>query len=245
MGLLDLASKGELVKAVLEVVLGEGDPPGDRKIRFIFNPENCSVKGGANWNLDPSKAAEHSPPPHYGGAHHVTLSMNVLFDESEKASGDVSKYVETLLTWTRPTPDTLKSKKKGIGPAGPILQFTWGSNKQFQRFRCVLSSVNAQYTMFRRDGTPIRAMVSITLEQVPPEFKRQNPTSGAIHGRSAHVVADGDSLPSIAFQEYGDPGLWRGLAAFNGVDDPLRVHAGTSVLIPTPAEAQRVASGGS
>ena len=36
----------------------------------------------------------------------------------------------------------------------------------------------------------------------------------------------GDTLASVAYAEYGDPTLWRPLAAFNGIDDPLRVPTG-------------------
>ncbi|TMD15945.1 MAG: hypothetical protein E6J00_01680 [Chloroflexi bacterium] len=231
-----MASNG-LTKAVLS----QKDPPDlSKDIKFLFNPENCTVKGGAKWTLEPTKAAKHSAPPHYGGAQNVNLSMSVLFDESLESSGDVSKYVEQLLDWTRPTPDTLQ---KGKVPAGPLLGFAWGSNKTFSDFQCVLTSVSAQYTMFRPDGTPTRAMVSLTLDQVPKDFKRQNPTSGAILGRSSRLVGDGDSLHSIAFQEYGDPTLWRALALFNGVDDPLRVPPGTSLLVPAPGEAQEIVKG--
>jgi contractile injection system tube protein len=231
-----MASNG-LTKAVLSQ---EEPKDSSKDIKFLFNPENCTVKGGAKWTLEPTKAAKHSAPPHYGGAQNVNLSMSVLFDESLDASGDVSKYVEQMLEWTRPTPDTLQ---KGKVPAGPVLGFAWGSNKTFNEFKCVLTSVSAQYTMFRPDGTPTRAMVSLTLDQVPKDFKRQNPTSGAIQGRSSRLVGDGDSLHSIAFQEYGDPTLWRALALFNEVDDPLRVPPGTSLLIPTPGEAQQIVKG--
>jgi nucleoid-associated protein YgaU len=47
----------------------------------------------------------------------------------------------------------------------------------------------------------------------------------------------------VAFREYGEAGLWRGIAAFNGIDDPLRVVAGTRLLLPTADEARQLASG--
>ena len=46
----------------------------------------------------------------------------------------------------------------------------------------------------------------------------------------------GDSLASVAFAEYGDPTAWRALAAFNDIDDPLRVPTGSLLLLPTPEE---------
>ena len=50
----------------------------------------------------------------------------------------------------------------------------------------------------------------------------------------------GDSLHSVAQREYGKPALWRGLAAANGIDDPLRVPVGTSVLIPPREDAENL-----
>ena len=50
------------------------------------------------------------------------------------------------------------------------------------------------------------------------------------------VFSTGDSLASVAFGEYGDPTAWRALAAFNEIDDPLRVPTGRVLLLPTPEE---------
>jgi nucleoid-associated protein YgaU len=51
-----------------------------------------------------------------------------------------------------------------------------------------------------------------------------------------HTVVAGDSLPSIAWREYGDPTLWRPIAERNGIDDPMRLPAGTALLIPAAEE---------
>jgi nucleoid-associated protein YgaU len=67
---------------------------------------------------------------------------------------------------------------------------------------------------------------------VPNSPGHTNPTSGGPAGRRSHTIGAGDTLHSIAQREYGKPGLWRGLADVNGIDDPLRVAVGTSVLIP-------------
>jgi nucleoid-associated protein YgaU len=78
------------------------------------------------------------------------------------------------------------------------------------------------------------------MEEVPTEPKGQNPTSGALDSRRSHVVGDGDSLHSVAYTEYGDPTLWRSLAIYNGIDDPLRLRSGLRIFIPTAAEAARL-----
>ena len=51
---------------------------------------------------------------------------------------------------------------------------------------------------------------------------------------------EGDSLAGVAYREYGDPGLWRGIAAFNAIDDPMRLSPGTRVLVPSLVEAKQL-----
>jgi nucleoid-associated protein YgaU len=71
---------------------------------------------------------------------------------------------------------------------------------------------------------------------MPPGAPKQNPTSGALAVRRSHVVIAGDSLASVAYAEYGDASMWRLLANFNDIDDPLRVPQGTTLLLPAPDE---------
>jgi nucleoid-associated protein YgaU len=57
------------------------------------------------------------------------------------------------------------------------------------------------------------------------------------------VLDAADSLAAVAYREYGNAALWRGIAAFNEIDDPLRVAAGTRILVPSRGEAMRLADG--
>ena len=50
----------------------------------------------------------------------------------------------------------------------------------------------------------------------------------------------GETLHSVAQREYGSAALWRGLAAANGIDDPLRLDAGRHLLVPPREEAARL-----
>jgi hypothetical protein len=166
--------------------------------------------------------------------------MEIFFDAYEDLFGDVSDDVKTLFEWLKPTKSSLSKNL----PCPPILAFEWGSNKILVDFKGYLKHVSAKYTMFRADGTPIRATASISLEEVPNEAASQNPTSGSLNSRRSHVLRDGDSLQSVAYREYGAAAMWRGLALFNGIDDPLRLTPGTSLLIPSSSEAARLAEDG-
>jgi nucleoid-associated protein YgaU len=113
----------------------------------------------------------------------------------------------------------------------------WGSNPQLMDHKFYMESVSVKYTMFKPDGTPVRATADISLKEVPEQLGAQNPTSGSINTRKTHVLSDGDTLQSIAASEYGNPNLWRGLADFNRIDDPMRLAIGSRILVPTKEEA--------
>ena len=81
---------------------------------------------------------------------------------------------------------------------------------------------------------PVRASVDVTFMQIADEnvFPNQNPTSGGRTGERIHRLGPRETLDQVAYASYGQTGLWRALAAFNGIDDPLRLQAGDAVLLP-------------
>lgn len=222
-----------LQKAGLRVVAGQARTS---KLTFSYNPSEMTTSKSATWNRPTTNAADDATDPQFAGVQPQAVQMEIFFDAYEDLFGDVSDDVKTLFEWTKPT--STSAKKRQHNP--PILSFEWGSNKVLADFRGYLETVSAKYTMFRADGTPIRATASITLKEIPVDKPRQNPTSGSLNSRRSHVLRDGDSLQSVAYREYGDPAMWRSLAVFNGIDDPLRLIAGSSILIPSAGEAARL-----
>ncbi|MEZ0241048.1 MAG: peptidase M23 [Chloroflexota bacterium] len=228
-----MAANGKLSKAILRVVEGT---PSVKELRFTFNPTEYTITKSAQWNRPTTGGAKSATTPAFQGANPQTLQMEIFFDEYE-AGGNVTAKVATLLEWLKPTLSSVNQTQ----PQPPILAFEWGVNDALKNFRGFLKSVTAKYTMFRGDGLPTRASANVSLEEVPLDAGKQNPTSGAIAGRSTHVLHEGDTLASIAYAEYGNAALWRGLAAFNDIDDPLRLKPGARILVPTMAEALRLA----
>jgi hypothetical protein len=220
------------------------DKPTER-LKFLFNPTEYSVSKSASWNRPTAKGAKKASTPEFAGTHPASIQMEVLFDRwatahdagPEKVAGkvatpgdvDVSKDVKQLFDWLNAT----KGSHSDGTPEPPVLAFDWGGNKALSWFKGYLKSVNAKYTMVWADGTPTRATASITLEEVPAEAQEQNqnPTSGGVGGHRTHVMTAGDSLQSVAYGEFGDAHRWREIAEHNAIDDPLRIPAGTTLII--------------
>ena len=230
-----MLSGGALQKAKLRVV--DGDPE-TRELTFMYNPAELTTAKSANWNRPQQKGAGSAGKPQFTGAGPQTVQMEIWFDAWDAADADVTRSVTTLFGWTRPTPTSITKKL----PRPPVLGFEWGSNRILADLKFFLKTVNAKYVLFKPDGTPVRASATISLEEVPEDPPKQNPSSGSRESRRSHLVGAGDSLHSVAWREYGDASLWRGIAAFNEIDDPLRVAAGTRLLVPTADEARRLAS---
>lgn len=224
---------GDTPRATLRVI--EGKVKGPDHLQFCFNPGEYTIAKSSNWTRPQMKGGKQTGKPEFGGANAQTLQMEVLFDESASSNGGVAEAISTLLEWIKPTDESLQKKK----PQPPIVMFEWGKNPALTTFQGYVKQVSAKYLLFKPNGQPLRATANITLEETPLPAKKTNPSSGVIHGRRSHLVEMGDTLASIAWTEYEDPQLWRGIAAFNGIDDPLRVRPGTSILLPTADEARR------
>lgn len=203
--------------------------PARASIKFQFNPKEVTIAKTAKWAREPAKEAKSAGPPEFSGAEPSKLTVEMFFDASGKNDGSVVAAVEQLLSCCVPTPESRGQKK----PSPPLVQFSWGQIRSFPAF---ITSVSAKFTRFAADGTPIRAVCSVALEEMPGDPKWQNPTSGGQAVRRAHTVVEGDSLASVAYREYGDPAMWRPVADYNGIDDPMRIPAGSVLLLPAAHE---------
>jgi nucleoid-associated protein YgaU len=215
-----------------------GSPGGSRGVvRFQFNPKEVTISKSAKWERKPSKGSKTAGPPEFTGPEPAKMSLEMFLDATEARDGSVVDTVEALLACCVATEQSTGQKK----PSPPIVVLHWGSTASFPAF---ITSVSAKFTLFNSDGTPIRAVCSVQMEEMPGEpFRKQNPTSGGKELHRVHRMIAGDTLASVAFAEYGDPTVWRALAAFNEIDDPLRTPTGTLLLVPSPEEFGSIRTG--
>jgi hypothetical protein len=192
-------------------------------IKFPFNPATFSMTKGAKWqqnsNKDGLMAAEyHGPVP-------SSISVKMFLDETTDKDGDVSKTVNSILEKVNPDPKSISKAK----PSAPYARFQWGKIM----FTGYIASAAVEYSLFRESGTPVRGTLTLTLNEFGMAEKAQNPTSGGEPGARARRVVAGDTLASIAYDEYGSATDWRRIANANSsISDPLRLLPGTSLVIP-------------
>ncbi|MGA3525517.1 CIS tube protein [Melissospora conviva] len=206
-----------------------GPPLG--RIPFQFNPRELSLAKTAKWKRDAQRNAAKSGVPEFTGADPAKLTLEMFFDATDTMDSTVVKRVEELFACCVPTAAS-REQKKG---SPPWVVFHWGGMVGFPAF---VAGVTAKYTLFTPGGTPVRALCTVTLEEISGEQAGQNPTSGALAARDVHVVVAGDTLHSVAYRAYGRPGLWREIAEANEIDDPMRLRPGTRLLVPALEEIE-------
>ncbi len=219
-----------------------GDDAADHAARF--NPNKLQLSKGSTWQTEKAPLSNIGKTT-FGGGDPMRLSIELFFDTT--ATGvDVRRYTGPLLelvmiplqeiSSARPVMQSMlataadeeakekvtKSLYESHHP--PKCKFIWG---RFQSFEAYVESVDTTFTMFLQDGTPVRARVKLKLKQIEETglYPPQNPTTRSV-ARKTWVVREGQRLDWIAYQEYGDPALWRYLAQANDLDDPRDLRPG-------------------
>ena len=218
-------ASGKLEKAFFKVTPATAGGLAKTELRCRYNPTSITTDGSAEYKSTVGKGYKSAPKVEFVGVKSRNFKTELFLDGRETGSLDVFDDVTTLLSWLKPTPDSISTKK----PRPPTVVFHWGKKQSFDAH---LVSVSAKYEMFDRSGVPIRARVSIELQEAQAEVPKTNPSSGGLAGNRTHTVTAGDSLHSIAQSSYGSPSFWRGLAAYNEIDDPFRMAPGRELLVP-------------
>ncbi|GAB2786247.1 CIS tube protein [Streptomyces daliensis] len=222
-------SRARAQLTIMEPPSSVGAKPGGTLARLPlqFNPAQLSLSKTTEWRRTPSRMAGQSALPEFVGSGPRSLSLDVFLDATATHDNSVEKAVEKLMQACVPTPSSIAKKT----PASPWVRFDWGTSRTTS-FDGVLSSLSVSYTLFDVDGKPLRATCSLSIEEASTDPPGQNPTSGAREAHSTHRVVAGDSLPLLAWREYGDPTVWRTIAEANGIDDPMVLAPGTELVLP-------------
>ena len=213
---------------------GGGEPGAVRHGALPVQPQGSHHHQGCQMGTQDDKRIQEGWATEFTGAEPSKMTLEMFFDATSTQDGSVVKAVETLLGCCVPTEKSAgqKNRPHRCAPLGHALQLP-----------AFVTSVSVKFNLFTSGGTPIRAVCSVSMEEMPGEKFRQNPTSGSQEVRRVHRIVAGDSLASLAYAEYGDPNVWRALAAFNQLDDPLRIRTGTVLLLPSPDELAAAGSG--
>ncbi len=204
-----------LKKALIYVIEKKNRWKIVREIPVLFYPSEYTQSKSANYPEETRK--KNKSRVQFAGDKLETLEMSLFFDTYESN--------EDVRIHTRKITDLMEYDRSGNPP--PILMFVWGPIN----FTCILESVTKKFTMFRRDGVPVRATLSVRFKEYPKDnAPREKPSVQSM--TKVISIKSGDSLWAMAATSYGSAAMWRSIAEKNNIANPRLLVPGKEITVP-------------
>jgi nucleoid-associated protein YgaU len=204
------------------------------EITVLFNPNSYSVTKSVTWSPTSSsnernaqtERKKNAPTLTFGGGGSRTLTLELFFDVTEPID---DQQVEDVREKTNRIVELTRIERDLDRP--PACEIFWGSapvGSDFP-FTGVVNQLTQRFTLFRSNGMPVRANLTIAFTEFLDPEKDKRETDPEFTTR---LVKRGDSLNNISAEVYRDPKLWRLIAEANLLDDPRRLPIGLRLDIP-------------
>jgi nucleoid-associated protein YgaU len=191
-----------------------------QKAEVIFNPAQYSVETGNQFASTPLPGLS-NPIVSFVNGDADSLSMELFFDTfTNKGGADVRNETKKIARLLDIDPEL---------HAPPPVRFVWGPFA----FRAVIEKLSQRFTMFRENGTPVRATLTVTFKEYKTieEQLNEKPNQSS-DWTKRRVIAEKDQLYLIAAVEYGDPSAWRTIADANAIENPRLLQPGQEIRLP-------------
>ena len=196
---------------------------GKQKCTVKINPSSYTHNHQVNYNNVTAQGAPGTTLK-FKGIPPETISFDIYFD----ATGAIENNKVAIKTQLD------QFKKVCFNYNGDIhepnyLIVNWGSLV----FKCKLTSLDINYTLFKQDGTPLRAKASVKFEEaidanlIAKEANNKSPDL-------THMVTvkQGDTLPVICNEIYGDCSYYLDVAKYNNIINFRNLIPGTKLYLP-------------
>jgi nucleoid-associated protein YgaU len=198
-------------------------------VPVLFNPEEYTINKDINYAQSAIPGLS-GPILQFVNGNMSTLEMELLVDtlEAHEEGPTRTQAGEDVRNLTGKITDLMAISSTTHAP--PVLIFTWGSLS----FTCVLARCSQKFIMFRPDGTPVRARLTVAFnEYLDPEREAKLVNRLTADYSKRVIVLQGDTLSRIAARLYQDPRLWRPIAIQNKIADPRQIRPGQQLLVPS------------
>jgi len=209
--------------AKLTILIETGPGTFGKEVKVRYNPNKVTLTKVSQWRVVPAPERD-VPTAQFTSGQPATLGMELFFDTYETGE-DVQIYTREVFHLTT-------VEKHGDLHRPPICKLSWG-DYTFDDFQWVVTNLVQSFTLFTSDGVPVRATLTCSFQQWRSdevEQKLLNKQSPDV--AKTRIVRRGETLDSIAAEEYNDPALWRPIAEANGINNPRLLEPGRSLSIP-------------
>ena len=196
---------------------------GKAKATVKINPASYSHNHNVNYDNATAQGAPGTTLK-FKGIPPETISFEIYFD----ATGAIENNQVPVKTQID------QFKKVCFNYNGDIhepnyLIISWGTLV----FKCKLTSLDISYTLFKQDGTPLRCKANVKFEEaidanlIAKEANNKSPDLTHLV-----VVRDGDSLPLLCNDVYGDCSYYIEVAHYNNLVNFRNLIPGSKIYFP-------------
>lgn len=214
-----------------------------KSFHVLYNPESYTLERSTQYS-ETAGLASNAPSIQFIYGTVETLKMQLFFDtfsagaEVGGSVGDALKFAGNSLRpsiskqldvrdYTGKVYDLMLIEPSKHVP--PLLKLEWSS----LQFEGHLVSCTQNFTQFNEKGMPVRATLDCVFKQYisPSKIAEMRPV-GSPDTTKYRTVQQGDSLWAFAAREYGQSGMWREIAAANGIANPRLLDSGDTIQLP-------------
>jgi hypothetical protein len=228
-GAVGSSALGMLTIAVLDQVVNVQGFDKGKTFTAAFNPTEYSVERESSF-AEVAIPGLDAPVLQYVRGNGDKVSVELFFDVTDlMVDGMVTTGKGVRETYIAPLERLMLQDPKLHAP--PRVHLAWGST--VIQSCCVATTLAVTYTLFDVTGIPVRATAKMSFRQANSasdqlgQMGLQSPDK-----TNAATVREGDTLPAIAFREYGDAAQWRAIAAANDLANPLALTPGAVLVVP-------------
>lgn len=165
-----------------------------------------------------------------------TFDLQLLFDGTGVVANDRIPFSNVLgLQNAKTVSEQLEKFRQvvftydGAKHSPNMLQIQWGDFI----FRGKLKEMVLRYTLFKPDGTPLRAKAQcVFVESLDDALRTAKERSESPDLTHIRVVGDGDNLPLMAHRIYNDPMYYMEIAKANKLKSIRHLKTGTRIHFP-------------
>tara|TARA_B100001109_G_C18858565_1_gene472837 strand:+ start:1758 stop:2432 length:675 start_codon:yes stop_codon:yes gene_type:complete len=195
----------------------------------MINPE--SLKWQKSIQYDENQAPDSSSPSQkYKSTASDKLSFEIVIDCTGVVDAkrlNMKKEVDAI--------ETIVYTYNGSIHRPNFVKIQWGKDLIFKG---VLTSMDINYTLFKPDGSPLRAKISLNFSQyisAKTVTKKDNPQSPDLSHRL--TVVEGDNLPKLSYQIWNDENYYIQVAKHNKLNKFRKLAGGQQLVFPPIIQA--------
>jgi hypothetical protein len=206
---------------------------GTNELEVMYNPETLATKHA---NVSQKvKTLGGKTETRWLHSASKELTVTLVFDGTNVSSFGIEQLfgIPTVSQLVKAFLDlTFRVESQSHQPA--FLTLIWGTGVLGpEGFECRLDTVDIQYTLFDRDGSPLRAQLTAKFIEAVDSTKKSQQLRLASPDLTHHrVVRAGETLPLLCLEIYGSAEHYLRVAAVNELDDFRELEPGSELFFP-------------